>query len=358
MSNIKANKSNKTFNFSKNFFKSLIAPIVAVILAVVFAFTFGFNKSMDYNGGIVASIVFGVDVNLEDSNTYNLYKQNVDGILETHGISGDVYSVEVNDKQEYTLVVKFAYNGSEEDQKELITNLKADLKQEFYSEMSDDDLKKNNYVLVEAFGSVVDNNLVLYTALSTLVCALVMCVYIALRNGINAGVLSFLLAILSNVLTISLIMVTRVPLTYATIAVVPFVTIISVIASIVYIKKAKNLLANSQSYDKKDNHVLANDTANESLRSQVILASVVAVALVCIGLTNIFNSVLYLSISFLVAVASVLYTTVLLLPWLFAKTFVRKVKKTKTTKETNKTERKLTEDEVMQETDLDNLVSN
>ena len=51
------------------------------------------------------------------------------------------------------------------------------------------------------------------------------------------------------------------------------------------------------------------------------------------------------------------YSNLFVLPGLFSKTFVRKQRKAKKQKQI-KNDKKLTEEEVMKETDLDNLVSN
>lgn len=358
MSKIQEKISNTKYKFSQNFFKAFIFPAFAIILAVVFAFVLGFNKNLDYTGGVVVSVVAGVDVNLEDKTTFNLYKENVDKVLHYNDVKGDVYSVEINDKQEYTIVVKFAYNGSQEQKQNLITNLKADLKTEFYEDMSDYDLQNNNYILVAEFGSSVDGNVIIYTALATLVATLLMCAYIAFRNGLNSGVLAFLMTIINNAFALSLIMITRIQLAYATVAVIPFVTILSILTAFVYLRKAKTLLASSQVYEKQNNNVLANDTAKSVAYNQLLLGCISSLALLVIGLFNVCNSVLHLSLAMIAGIVAVLYTSIMILPGLFAKTYIRKVKKAKVAKEQNQDSKKLTEEEVMKETDLDNLVSN
>ena len=357
MSKLQNKLSNTRYNFSKNFFKALIAPVVAVILAVIFTFTFGFNKSLDYSGGVLVSVVAGVDVNLQDSKTYNEFKDRVDKVLLENNITGDVYSVEVNDKEENTLVVKFAYSGTSKQKTTLISDLKSDLKAEFYNQMTDEDINNNKYVLVSTFGSSVSKTILLYVVLSTIISVILMCAYIAIRFGLNAGMLSMLMAGFNTAMTVALFMVTRIQMLYATFAVIPFVAIVSVIAALVYIKKAKDMFTNTQKYTKETNEVLANDAVKATLSNQILLSAVSGLALLIIGLFNICNSVLYLALAFFVAVAVVLYSNTLLLPGLFAKTFARKQKKVKQQKQ-NVEEKKLTEEEVMKETDLDNLVSN
>lgn len=357
MSKIQNKLSNTKFNFSQNFFQSLIAPIVACVLALIFTFTFGFNKGLDYSGGVLVSVVAGVDVNLQDSKTYNEFKERVDNVLLDNEVTGDVYSIEINDKEEYTLVVKFAYNGTSAQKNTLLNNLKEDLKAEFYSQLTDEDLQNTNYIIVSTFGSAVSKTILLYIVLSTIVSVIAMCAYIACRFGLNIGMLTLLMSGFNTIVTVALFMLTRIQMVYATFAVIPFVAIASVVAAVIYLKKAKDMFANSQKYEKESNVVLANDAVKSTLSNQILFACLSALAFLVLGIFNICNSVLHLSLAFFVAVVVIAYSNVLVLPGLFAKTFVRKQKKSKKVKE-EKQEKKLTEEEVMQETDLDNLVSN
>ena len=155
MSKLQNKLSNTKFNFSQNFFKALIAPIVAIVLAVIFALTFGFNKGLDYSGGVLVSVVAGVDVDLGDAKTYNDFKTRVDEILLENNVTGDVYSVEINDKEENTLVVKFAYKGTTKQKNTLINDLKSDLKAEFYNQMSDEDIENTKYIIVSHIAETV-----------------------------------------------------------------------------------------------------------------------------------------------------------------------------------------------------------
>ncbi|MBE7074494.1 MAG: hypothetical protein E7376_00720 [Clostridiales bacterium] len=357
MSKVQEKLANCQYNYSKNFFKALIVPVVSIILALIFAFTFGFNKDLDFTGGVVVSVVAGTDVNLYQTETYNNFKQEIDEVLSENNINGKIYTVELNDKQEYTMVVKFGFSGSQTQQESLLESLKLDLVEKFYSETPTQDIENNNYVLVETFGSCIADGVILTTALATLVGVVLMCAYIALRMGINAGILTFVSALLNNILTVSLIMITRIPLTYATVAVVPFVSIISIISSFIYLRKNKELLSTTERYAKQSNESLANDTVKQTSFNQILLCVVATVASLILGLFNINNSILFLSLAFVVAILSVLYTNIMLLPGLFAKTYVRKVKKVKAKEQKNQ-EKRLTEEQVMQETDLDNLVSN
>lgn len=343
--------------FSNNFFKALICPIVAIVMAVVFLFVFGFNKDIDLKGGIVVSVVAGIDVNLSDAETYNTFKQRVDEVLETNNLSGRVYTVEVNDMQEYTLVVKVENNHSQDETTELISTLKTNLISEFYADANQEDVTNNNLVLVAEFGSCLDNTVVLTTILATIVAVVVMGVYIALRMGLDVAMLSLVLAIFNNIFALSLIMVARVPLTYSSIFVVPFVALLSVVASCLYLKKAKDTLKTTNKYDRLSNFDLADDVSQSSFKNQVLAFAVLGGAMLLLGLVNICNSVLFMSLALFTATMCVLYSNVLLLPWLFAKTFVRKVKRAKASKKQVE-ENRLTEEQIMKETDLNNLVSN
>ncbi len=354
---MKTNLKNTKYSFSKGFYKALIAPIVVGILAIVLACTVGFNKGLDYTGGIVVSVVAGTETKLDDKKTYNEFKAEVDDVLKTNDVNGQVYTVEVNEMQEYCLVVKFAFNGNQTEKEALINAIKSDLITKFYAQTPAEDIENNNYVLVAEFGSAVDGTVVVTTALATLVCAILMCAYIMARMGVNAGVLSFVSAVFNNAFALALLMVARVQLTYVTFIAIPFVTVISILASFIYLKKAKDMLQSTEKYDRQSNYVLADDVTKAILNKVLVLSGVSAFGVLTIGVFNVLNSILFVCLALFTCIACMLYSNVLLLPGLFAKTYVRKIRKAKKQKE-EKQEPKLTQEEVMQETDLDNLVSN
>lgn len=348
-------KFSNNYKFSKNFFMALIAPIVAVVLAVVFGLTLGFNKGIDFSGGVLVSVVAGTETNLYENDAYNQFKNRLDSVLEGNGLYGQVYSVEINNMQEYTLVVKMSY--SNQISEEILQDVKSDLKTEFYPSLSLDDLDNGNYIIVSEFGSSVDNRVFVTTALATIVCALLVCIYIFFRMGLNASVISFVSAVFNNIFALAIVMIARVQITYASIIIVPFVTIASLLYSFIFVRKARNLLKTTEKYDRQNNFVLADDTTKQTLKQQTIIASVIAVGSIVLGLFNVCNSVLFASLAVFTAIACVLYTNVLLLPGLFARTFVRKIKKSKPQK-TDSTQTSSLDEKVLEETDLDNLVSN
>ena len=354
---MKTKKPSNNYQFSKNFYKALIAPAVAIILAIVFAFTLGFNKDIDFTGGIYVSVVAGTDVNLQNKTTYAEFKVKLDDVLNDNNVKGKVYSVEVNNLQEYALVVKIAYEGDESAKTQLVANLKSDLINAFFSETPIEDVENNNLVITAQFGGAVDSGVVLTTALATLIAIILMCAYVACRIGLNAGVISLLSAIFNNIFALSIIMVARVPLTYASFIVVPFVSIVSFVASYIYFKKTKDLLTNSETYQKQNNNVLADDAVKSTIKKQILLSGVSFVCLLICGLVNVCNSVLFICMALLTAIACMLYTNLLLLPGLFARTYIRKTKKQKPKQKVEK-EKVITQEEIMKETDLDNLVSN
>ena len=349
--------SNSSYKFADNFYKALIAPIVCFILAIVFACTLGFTKGLDYTGGILISVVAGTETKLDDKETYKSFKSKVDEVLKENDVKGDVYSVEVNNLEEYTMVVKFAFNGTKEQTDSLISSLKSGLINKFYSESSEADIENNNLVIVANFGGCVDTRIVITAILATLIAVILMCIYIFFRMGLNASILSIVSAIFNNLFAISVILIARVQITYASIIVLPFVSVISVLFAFIYLRKAKAILKTTDKYDRLDNKVLANDAVKQTINAQVFVSSIAAGCALIFGLFNICNSVMFVALALFTCIACALYTNLMLLPGLFAKTFIRKVKRNKPVKEKAK-ENKLTEEQIMKETDLDNLVSN
>ncbi|MBE7082236.1 MAG: hypothetical protein E7378_00960 [Clostridiales bacterium] len=348
-------KTRTSKNFTGNFFKFLIVPAVALVMALVFGLCFGFNKDLDTKGGIVVSVNVGMN-DLSDQQTYDAFKNDIDEVLTINNFSGDLYTVEVNEFNENIMVIKFAYSGKAEEKQARLEDLKQNLTTRFHSGANDNELANNNYVIVAEFGSSFDSSLLTTVGLATLVAVIVMCVYVAIRMGLNSAVLGLVASVFNNLFTFALMLVLRVPFTYATLAVIPFVAIASVFATMFFSKKAKELINKTEEYKASTNAKIANQVTTQTLKGQKLLFAVLGGALVLIGLFNVCNSVLFTSLAFLLGLVAVLYTNICLLPFMFAKTYVRRVKKAK--KQEKKQEKKYTEAEVMQETDLDNLVSN
>ena len=71
MNKLRNRIENSKVNFASSFFKGLVVSILVVVIALVFGLSFGVNKTLDYKGGIIVSVVAGTQINLnEDKQDY------------------------------------------------------------------------------------------------------------------------------------------------------------------------------------------------------------------------------------------------------------------------------------------------
>lgn len=346
----------KQINFSKNFVLSIIVPLAVTLLAVVMFFAFGINKGMDFKGGVIASVV-AEGVNLEDDKQYQTFKDAVDVILNENGVNGYIYMTEKDaNTYEDILVVKIDISASGAKTSKIVNAIKSDLISEFYSDVSEDEIELRNLVNVATFGQSANIANLVAVALATLVSLIAVCVYLGFRSDIHTAMYAILAGGISNILTIALILITRVKMNLVDFTVVPVVAILSAVLTFTFVKKAKETLKSSEKYERKNNFILANDVISNNIGKTTKVFAAVGASLVLLALVNISNPVLFFAISLLEGLVASLYTTLFIIPAIFGITYVRRIKKEKAKKLQQVS--KLSETEVLKETDLDKLTSN
>ena len=356
MINFNKKLTNTKINFAKNWLTNIIIPAIVVIAAIVLSIFVGFNKGMDLNGGIIVSVV-SENYDLTQSEQYNEFKGDLDQILLDNGMQGSIYLLEKDDAtQDDILVVKIEYNTQSEDVNQKIDALSSDLKSEFYGSLTDSEIQLRNLIIVSTFGSNINVWNVLATILASLIALICVCVYVGFRSGMHSSVMAIMSAISANILTFAMFMLARVQIHNMTLAVIPFVTLISSMLVFSFIKNAKENLKNSEVFERKSNVFLANETIKQTLYKKMLLAVIALLSVALLALTNITNNVLDLGLAFIVAIVAVMYNYLFICPPVFALTHVRKIKKEKQIAKTQ--ESKLDESTVLTETNLDELVKN
>lgn len=354
MNSLKNKIQNTKINFSKNLIFSLVIPAIVLVFALVLGIVFGFNKGLDFNGGLMVNIV-AENYNLEDGKQYNEFITKVNSILKANRVSSAVCLIEKDSQtQEDILVVKIAYNGSEEKQEALVEALKSDLISEFFASATENEIERRNLVEISMFGSSVSSWVIVSSILASLITAILICIYVGFRNDLFTSVLCMISSIVSNVLAFALIVVSRIQTNAYTVSLIPFITIISSLITYLFCKNAKEL-SKSDKYERKQNNVLANDTIKNSLFSFCLIGVIGLISTLAFALINVCNPVLWLGLSLFVAIIAICHANLFIIPSIFALTYVRRVKKEKVKKQETQ---KLNESEVLKETDLDNLVSN
>ena len=326
MNKLKNKLSNTNFNFAKNIYTSIVVPAVILVVALVFAFVFGFNKGMDFNGGIIVSVVTD-EYNLEVSEEYGVFKGKVDKILQDNGVSGSVYLTEKHTTyQDDILVVKINYTG--ENTESIVSGIKEDLIAKFYSgeELL---VEQNHLVDVSTFGSSVDSWKIIASILATLIAVIAICVYVGFRTlSMHAPVMAFVSAVCASILAMSLVMLARIQISIYSLAVIPMVAIISMIGTFIYANKIKEHLKIGD-YERKSNSILVNDTVKSGLHITTYLSVLASIVALVFTFANVISIVSHLGLTILVAVVSIAYNYVFVMPAIYALTYVRKVKKEK-----------------------------
>lgn len=355
MNKLKAKFANIKFGFAKNIITSIIVPSAIALFALIIGIIFCFNKGIDFNGGIIVSVV-AEDYNLEESKEYNEFTNQVNTILNNNGVKGSVYLTEKHSNyQNDVLVVKIEFNGTEQEASTIIEGIKSGLISKFYVG-EEDSVKNNHLVEVSTFGASVDSYKIVATILATLVAVIVLCVYVGLRTfELHTSVMALLSSVISCVLATSLIVLTRIQINAYSLSLIPLVSIISAIATFMYAGKVKELLKTGN-YERKKNSELAGDAVKQTLTTTLYITIIACVASLIFTFANVTSIVSHFGLSVLVCVIAIAYTNVFIIPALYGLTYVRKVKKEKVKKE--QSNQSLNEEEVLKETDLDNLVSN
>ena len=353
MNKLKNKLNSLNLNFAKNIITSIVVPAVIVVFALVIGLIFGFNKGMDFNGGIIVSVVTD-EYNLEIAEDYNTFKGKVDKILQDNGVSGSAYLTEKHTEyQDDVLVVKINYSG--EDATQIAESIKSELVTKFYAG-EETLVTQNNLVECSTFGSSADSWKILASFLATLVAVLAICVYVGFRTlSVHTPVMAFLASVISGLLATAVVILTRIQVNLFSLAVIPMISIVSMVSTFIYAGRVNSLLKTGN-YDRKPNNVLTSDAVKNSLYTTICLTSLAVLISLIFAFANVTSIVSHLGLTLLVSSIAIAYNYVFIMPAIYSLTYVRKVKKEKAKKEQK--QEKLDEVEVLKETDLDNLVSN
>ena len=332
MNKLKNKLTNLNFNFAKNIYTSIVVPALILVVALIIGIVFGFNKGMDFNGGIIVSVVTD-EYNLELAEDYSTFKGKVDKILQDNGVSGSVYLTEKHSEyQDDVLVVKINYTG--ENTEKIVQGIKDGLIAKFFAGQ-EASVEQNNLVLVSTFGSSVDSWKVVASILATLVAVIAICVYVGLRTlSLHAPVMAFISSLSATLLAMALVILTRIQVNIFALAVIPMVAIIFMICTFIYENKTKEILKVGD-YERKSNAKLANDSVKSGLHITAYLTIFACIVSLIFTFANVASIVSHLGLILLVSVVAVAYNYVFIMPAIYALTYVRKVKKEKVKKEQN-----------------------
>ena len=333
---------NSKFDFYKNFWKFVIAPAVLVITAIVLLCTVGFNAGFDFTGGNQITIYSNNDqsfkgegvssYDLNDKEDYNAFIEKINASLEENDLSTLSYQktlVTVDEIGVYTgdaVIIK-------------IQNAKASQIEAFKESL----VKKLGYDKVtniaNADEAIISSkispyitqgilNLVITALLSAIA---ILFVYLLIRHGI-ASAMSVIFGLACDVLVmLCSALVFRLQVELSFLAGVIVLMMFSLINNMLLFNNISKNATNGKfeeegKYYRSSNRDVANYSIKESLSKQTVFACVtlVTISLIAIIATNGVRAAI---LPFLLGVCSSIYTSIFILPVLWAISYMPPKKK-------------------------------
>ena len=336
--NLKDKVKNTKYNFSKNFFYHLIAPCVAIVVGLVLLFCVNFNLGLDFKGGTLATVVCEQD--LSESKNYNEVKKTINEIFKDNKVEIKLYQKVETSYYGNGITVKFDRVSDE-----VKEQLKYDLINEFYPTLTDEnDLA--TFVKVDNFDKNVHADILLSTTLAVLVSLVAVFVYIFLRHGICAAFTSVIVTVLNLLTLAGLLLITRVRVEMGVVAGFAFVTIFSLIYSMIFASRMSENLK-KEKYAKTPNQELANITVKDVLVKNCILTCVLLITTLLLGVVPT-QMVRSSSLPLMIGAFICFYSSLFIIPGLWSLTYIRNSKKSKQKNDKQEVviEEKLTEDDI------------
>ena len=310
---MKNNVKNTNYNFSKNLFYHLIAPMVIAVVGLILVLCLNFNFGIDFKGGTVATVV--VEQDLNDAKVYKDTKEQLDKVLKDNKVCGLVYQKVETNYHGNAISVKFETISDE-----LRDTLREDLVQAFHADATDAD--KEIFVKVDSFKGSVDSGIVLSTALAVLIAIICAMIYVWIRFGVSAGFVTMLMALFNNSLLLLLLGITRVRLEIGTMAGFGFITVYSLISSLIYFTKVNDNVK-QEKYAKATNMELANISVKDMIVVHTIFAWILLLLALFMDVVP-FYMISSTSIPLMIAVVVVYLSTMYIMPGIWSRTYLKR----------------------------------
>ncbi len=332
--------TNSKFDFYKHFWKFVIAPVVLVITAIVLLCTVGFNAGFDYTGGTQVTIYSNNDASFEGATAYDLDKgddynafvEKINEVLKDNKLSSLSYQKTIVTVEElgiydgHALVLRVQETG-----KTKISALKTDLASAFgYDTVVNID-KAEDAVITSTISPIITQE-ILNLVITALISALaIVFMYLAFRLGI-AGAMSVVFGIaLDTLAMICFALVFRLQVELSFLAMVIVLIIFSFINNVLLFNNIKNNATNGKfeengKYSRANSKDVANLSVKESLSRQTVFAciSLVTICLVAIIATTGVRAAM---LPFLLGVLASIYSSIFILPVLWAISYIPSKKK-------------------------------
>lgn len=310
-------KSN--FNFFKNFKFFAIASLALIIIGAFMCGFLGFNLGSDLaslstikiytnsEGYTEGDNVLSFDIATQEG--YNQAVKKIEDCLSLNGTS--IYSVNkttINIAKQNILGAKALeisfYNDNsltEEEQKLQNEQIKNALMQAF-GYLNEDVALVEGVTDAKILSPYRNNLTIVYSAIIALVVGVLFAIiYLVCRYERTAFVTGFFIVMHDLVLLLALLAITRVPINLATIGVVAFSFLMSVINLIIFYSKAKELTS-SGAVDKNKASAVANEVTKSNIKFNFYLYLVLFILAILVIAFSTSSTMLFTGLSLLIAV--------------------------------------------------------
>lgn len=333
------------FNITKNFLYFLIVPAVLLIVGIILLSTVGFNLGTDFTGKSTFKIYvnsdnsFGEEIavyDLSNSDDYNEVYDKIELVIKDNDLKIDSYRTSTMNILDYKVdlgqAVEVSYQNISDDESEiaLLNNkVRSDLitafgYNDYASAVSTIDVSPAKPSFNWAIGIVA----------SIVFAYVVVAIYMAFRYNPSIFVVGLLQIVVDLILTISLVLITRltVNLSFGIVLLTTF--IMSIFNLFYYYSKTKSNLASGR-FERAKNSEIANATTKELTFNKsliciaLLLVSILFSALAVDGVRNV-------ALGIMICLIVIYFTSQTLLPsfWsvVFKKKNAKKVVKSKDSK--------------------------
>lgn len=313
-SNKLTNLFKKDINFlaqAKYYFVALAAILISAIIIVS---VIGMKLGFDFQGGTIVEIVYGVEFDNEGNPyengapyTKDLTKEKIEKVL---GNVGGFEIATIQDAEsEYGSKVVYKLLSNEKITNEQYVSIKAKLYEEF-DQYNASGLLQSKYISVYGVpGSA--NSAAVYSSIALAVAIVLLAIGVAIRYGFSA-MFSVLLTSLANIaMTFATVIICRVAVDAQFIGSVLTVFVLTLIANLIYLDKAKENFKNKE--------LSRNDVVNLSVKQTLVTnALILSVSLVAVIFLTGFGvlAIRGYGIPVILGTLYAFFSAIYVLPWL------------------------------------------
>ena len=335
------------FDFCKNLKWFIIAPIAILIVGIILLCTIGFNLNIDFTGGSIITIYANNEQIIEEAESYNLddggdfstLKEKVENVLSNFDVSGATYQVTTMDIAELgvyhgqALVVKYQNAGGASTQQ--ITQTNSQIQESLIAELG-----LTNSPEAVANGGIVtpsaSNELIVNSFIAIIATLVLIAIYLALRFGITSSLAATLTFFHDILITSAIVLILRLTIGATFIAALVTILCFSACNSIVTLSKIKEN-QKSGKFEGKSNVEIANASVKETLSRSVFTTFLAVVCMLLLAVIGISDMRIF-AVSIAIGILASFYSSIFIVPGLWAMAFAPKRKVKSGSKSENSTD--------------------